>query len=65
MGITIVRRRHMSESISELVALLVGLVVLYFLWQSLGASEQAGRGRRRQLRNGHALRSGVNHSPRG
>ena len=39
----------MPESISELVALLVGLVVLSLLWRSLASSEHAGRGRGRRL----------------
>jgi hypothetical protein len=59
------RRSHMPESISELVALLVGLVVLSFLWGSLRTSEQLGRGRGRQVRHGHPMKSGANRSPRG
>jgi hypothetical protein len=55
----------MPESISELVALLVGLVVLSFLWRSLWTSEQLGRGRGRQVPHGHPMKSGANRSPRG
>jgi hypothetical protein len=53
------RRSHMPESISELVALLVGLVVLSLLWQSLASSEHAGQGRGRRLRHSHSMKSGL------
>ena len=55
----------MPESISELVALLVGLVVLSLLWRSLGTSGELGRGRGRQVGHGHAMKSGATRSPRG
>jgi hypothetical protein len=56
----------MSESISELVALLVGLVVLWYVWQSLASGEQLGRNRGRHLRHGHPMSgSGVHRPPRG
>jgi len=55
----------MPESISELLALVVGLVVLCFLWRSLSSSEQAGRGRGRELRHDHPVSGrGVNRPPR-
>jgi hypothetical protein len=53
------RRSHMPESISELVALLVGLVVLSLLWQSLSSSEHAGQGRGRRLPHSHSMKSGL------
>ena len=54
----------MPESISELVALLVGLVVLSLLWRSLVSSEHAGQGRGRRLPHSHAMKSGVGRPPR-
>ena len=54
----------MPESISELVALLVGLVVLSLLWQSLASSEHLGHGLRRRLPHGHSMKSGVGRPPR-
>jgi hypothetical protein len=45
----------MAESISELLALAVGLVVFFFLWQSLSSAERLGRGRGRELRHKHPV----------
>jgi hypothetical protein len=51
----------MVESISELLALTLGLVVFFFLWQSLSNEEQLGPGRGRHLRHHHPVSgSGVN-----
>jgi len=49
----------MPESISELVALLVGLVVLSLLWRSLASSEHAGHGRGRRLPHSHSMKPGL------
>ncbi len=48
----------MPESISEFVALLVGLVVLSLLWRSLVSSEHAGQGRGRRLPHSHPMKVG-------
>ncbi len=56
----------MSESISELLSSVVGLVVFYFLWQSFLSGEQLGRDRRRHLRHGHPVSgSGMSRPTRG
>ena len=55
----------MVESISDLFALAVGVVVFLFLWQSLSGGE-FGRDRDRQLRHEPPLGgSGVNRPARG
>jgi hypothetical protein len=56
----------MLESISDLLALAVGLVVFFFLWQSLSSAEQLGRHRDRQLHHEHPVSgSGLNRLSRG
>lgn len=55
----------MLESISDLLALAVGLVVFFFLWQSF-SSDELGRNRDRQLRHEHRVSgSGLNRLSRG
>ena len=56
----------MLESISDLLALAVGLVVFFFLWQSFSSDEQLGRDRDRQLSHEHRVSgSGLNRLSRG
>ena len=56
----------MLESITDLLALAVGLVVFFFLWQSFSSDEQLGRGRDRQLRHEDRVGgSGLNRLSRG
>ncbi len=56
----------MPESISELLALVVGLVVLCLAWGFLSRGEQLGWGRGRVLLRGHPVRvSTVNRPLRG
>ena len=56
----------MLESISDLLALAVGLVVFFFLWQSFSSDERLGRDRDTQLRHEHRVSgSGLNRLSRG
>jgi len=56
----------MVESISDLLALVIGLVVFFFLWQSFSSDEELGRNRDRQLRHEHRVSgSGLNRLSRG
>ena len=56
----------MVESIGDLLALAVGLVAFFFLWQSFSSDEQLGRDRERQLRHEHRVSgSGLNRLSRG
>jgi hypothetical protein len=56
----------MVESIGDLLALTVGLVVFFFLWQSFSNDEQLGRDGDRQLRHQHRVSgSGLNRLSRG
>ena len=49
----------MPESISELIALLVGLVVLSLVWRSLASNEHAERGHGRRLPHSRSMKSGL------